>query len=181
VCPTGALYKDDQGFTGYAEEDCIGCGYCTQFCPYGVPQLKPVNPLTGNVKIAKCTFCQDRIYSGIGGPFCATVCPVGAQVWGTWDDLLGSAKERVSTLHEQGLETARLYGENEVGGLRRLTILLGEPGEYNLPTTFPSLTVSSIWQNIIQWVGGISIVATTLGAVVAFLFVRSSIRMEEVE
>ena len=181
VCPSGALYKDRHGFTAYDRSKCIGCGYCTQFCPYGVPHLDKDSVLIGEGKAAKCTFCQDRVQSGIGGPFCATTCPVSALIWGPADQLLSQAKARVAELHEQGLDAAELYGESEAAGLRRLTILLGKPQEYNLPTSLPSLTVSWIWKNIIQVLGAAAIVGTTLAAFLTFLISRSHITMEDVE
>ena len=36
VCPTGALYKHE-GMTRFDYDKCIGCGYCRDACPYGVP------------------------------------------------------------------------------------------------------------------------------------------------
>jgi formate dehydrogenase iron-sulfur subunit len=181
VCPTGALYKDERGFTAYDESKCIGCGYCTQFCPYGVPHLKTGSVLTGETKAAKCTFCQDRVYSGVGGPFCATSCPVGALVWGSREELLSEAKERVEYLKGQGFASARLYGEHEAGGLGRLSIIFGEPTEYGLPVGFNEPTVARVWQNVIQPLGGIAIAGSTLGALVAFFISRRYIHMEVVE
>jgi formate dehydrogenase iron-sulfur subunit len=181
VCPTGALYKDERGFTAYDESKCIGCGYCTQFCPYGVPHLKVGSVLTGEAKAAKCTFCQDRVYSGIGGPFCATSCPVGALVWGSRAELLEQAKQRVEYLKGRGFTSVQLYGEHEAGGLGRLSIIFGEPVEYGLPVGFKDPTVARLWQNVIQTLGAIAIGGSTLGALVAFLISRSNIRMEEVE
>lgn len=181
VCPTGALYKDERGFTAYDESKCIGCGYCTQFCPYGVPHLKGEDVLTGEAKVAKCTFCQDRVYSGLGGPFCATSCPVGALEWGSRAELLQQAKERVEYLKGQGFASVQLYGEHEAGGLGRLSILFGEPGEYGLPVDFTSLTVARMWQSVIQPLGAIAIAGSTLGALVAFFISRRYIRMEDVD
>jgi formate dehydrogenase iron-sulfur subunit len=181
VCPTGALYKDERGFTAYDESKCIGCGYCTQFCPYGVPHLRVKSVLTGEAKAAKCTFCQDRVYSGIGGPFCATSCPVGALVWGSRADLLEQAKQRVEYLKGRGFASAQLYGEHEAGGLGRLSIIFGEPDEYGLPVGFKEPTVARVWQNVIQTLGTVAIGGSTLGALVAFLISRTNIRMEEVE
>jgi formate dehydrogenase iron-sulfur subunit len=181
VCPTGALYKDALGFTGYNQDKCIGCGYCTQFCPYGVPHLNVDSVLTGKAKAAKCTFCQDRILSGVGGPYCATVCPVGALVWGNRSQLLDQAKQRMAFLQGQGQTQFQLYGENEAGGLHRLSIIYGDPAQYNLPTNPASPTVSWAWQNIIQTVGAGVIGVSTIGALLAFLFSRSNIHMEEVE
>jgi formate dehydrogenase iron-sulfur subunit len=181
VCPTGALFKDDQGFTSYDESKCIGCGYCTQFCPYGVPHLRVDSVLSGKAKAAKCTFCQDRVLAGIGGPYCATVCPVGALVWDKRDTLLEQAKERVDFLHSQGMSQFTLYGETEAGGLHRLSIIYGEPGPYGLPTNLVSPTVSRGWQNIVQILGAVAIGGSTLAALAAFLVSRSNVHMEEVE
>jgi formate dehydrogenase iron-sulfur subunit len=178
VCPTGALFKDTRGFVAFDEDKCNGCGYCTQFCPFGVPHLETKNLLTGEAKAAKCTFCQDRIWGGLGGPACAEACPVGALVWGQWKGLLDQARERVAVLHDQGLSGARLYGENEAGGLHRLSIILEEPRQYNLPDNPPG-ALAGIWQNIIQPLGEIAVVATAVGLLVDFLVARRYIKVEE--
>ena len=39
VCPTGALSYNKMGFVQYDKEKCSGCGYCVEFCPFGVPQM----------------------------------------------------------------------------------------------------------------------------------------------
>ncbi|HID86314.1 MAG TPA: 4Fe-4S dicluster domain-containing protein [Anaerolineae bacterium] len=178
VCPTGALFKDAKGFVAFDEDKCNGCGYCTQFCPFGVPHLRTKNLLTGEAKAAKCTFCQDRIWSGLEGPSCVEACPVKALVWGPREELLDKAKERVTTLHDQGLSEARLYGENEAGGLHRLSIIFGEPGQYNLPEA-PSGAMANVWQNIIQPLGEIAIGATAVGLLLNFLVARRQIKVEE--
>jgi formate dehydrogenase iron-sulfur subunit len=181
VCPTGALFKDERGFTAYDKEKCIGCGYCTQFCPYGVAHLKVESVLSGKAKAAKCTFCQDRVNSGIGGPFCATTCPTGALTWGSRSELLDRAKARVEYLKGEGSSSVQLYGEHEAGGLGRMTILFGNPEEYGWSEKLAAPTVGKAWQNIIQTVGAVAIGASTLGALLAFLLSRSNIHMEEVE
>lgn len=181
VCPSGALYRDPMGFTGYDEEKCIGCGYCTQFCPYGVPHLKTDSVLTGKAKAAKCTFCQDRIYAGIGGPFCATNCPVGALVWGNRDELLAAAKQRVAKLRSAGYRSATLYGETQAGGLGRMSILLGEPARYNLPVSVTTPALSRAWQDALQPLVAIGFGGTFVATLVAFLISRRHIRMQSVE
>jgi formate dehydrogenase iron-sulfur subunit len=181
VCPSGALYKDERGFTAYDKSKCIGCGYCTQFCPYGVPALKTESVLSGQAKAAKCTFCQDRIYSGIGGPFCAEACPVGALVWGSRATLLEAAKQRVEQLKSQGLGSVRLYGEHEAGGLGRLSIMFGEPGDYGWPVSPSTPTLARAWQGILQPLGTLAFGAAGLGVLAFYLIARRYIKMEEVE
>lgn len=181
ACPSGALYKDERGFTAYDRDKCIGCGYCTQWCPYGVPHLIVESLLTGRAKAAKCTFCQDRIWQGIGGPSCAERCPVGALVWGPRETLLAQARQRVETLKAEGLSGAWIYGEKEAGGLNRLSILFAEPEAYNLPANPTAPAVARVWQTIIQGLGAGAVAAAVAGAFGAFVLSRNKIRMEEVE
>ncbi|NIV37337.1 MAG: 4Fe-4S dicluster domain-containing protein [Anaerolineae bacterium] len=181
ACPSGALYKDEQGFTAYDRNKCIGCGYCAQWCPYDVPHLEEENLLTGKGKAAKCTFCQDRIQEGIGGPSCVERCPVGALTWGPRETLLAEAQQRVETLKTEGLDSARVYGEVQSGGLNRLSILFAEPEAYNLPADTAAPAVARVWQSLIQGIGAVAIVVAGLGAFGAFLLSRGKITMEEVE
>jgi formate dehydrogenase iron-sulfur subunit len=180
VCPTRALYKDKEGFVAFDEDKCNGCGYCTQFCPFGVPHLKDVNLATGQAKAAKCTFCQEKVLAGTGGPSCAEACPTGALTWGRRGALLDEAKARVSELIAEGHRAARLYGESEAGGLHRLSILLDEPSAYGLPVD-PQGTIAfaSTWQKIIQPLGEIAIGATALGLLLNFVVARRQIKVEE--
>jgi len=180
VCPTGALYHDPMGFVALDRDKCNGCGYCTQFCPYGVPHLQVANVLTGKAKVAKCTFCQDRLRAGIGGPSCAEICPVGALTWGKREELLKKARVRISELQAKGIK-ARLYGETEAGGLHRLSILLDEPEQYGLPSAPGTPAFARAWQRVIQPLGTGFLGVTLLGILSVFLFVRRKIRMEEVK
>lgn len=34
ICPTGALFKRDDGIVDFDNERCIGCKSCMQACPY---------------------------------------------------------------------------------------------------------------------------------------------------
>lgn len=180
VCPTGALKQQPNGLVTFEKELCNSCGYCTQFCPYGVPHLQVENALTGAAKSAKCTFCQDRIRAGIGGPSCAEVCPVGALTWGKRGDLLEKARARVAELQAKGMN-ARIYGETEAGGLHRLSILLDEPEQYGLPSVPKTPGLARFWQRVVQPLGEVAFGAAIAGIFGVFLFVRRKIRMEEVK
>ena len=135
VCPTGALYKDKRGFVAVVEDKCNGCGYCTQFCPFGVPNLKDINLVTGEAKVGKCIFCcQNQPQEGIGRVACVEACPTGALTLGWRENQLEVARDRVAQLKADGFSKAMLYGESEAGGLHRLSILLDEPSAYGLPS-----------------------------------------------
>ena len=180
VCPTGALHKDAEGFVAFDQKKCNGCGYCTQFCPFGVPHLGGVNLITGQAKAAKCTFCQQKVRAGTGGPSCAEACPTGALTWGRRGALLEEAKARVTDLNAEGYSGARLYGESEAGGLHRLSILLDAPPAYGLPVDPQGpISFSFIWQRIIQPLGGVAVGATALGLVIDWLVARKQIKVEE--
>lgn len=181
VCPSGALFKDERGFTGFNRDLCIGCGYCTQFCPYGVPHLKVENLLTGEAKAAKCTFCQDRVWSGLGGPSCAEACPTGGLTWGLRSDLVARGQAKVAELQAQGRNNAQLYGLAEAGGLHRLSILLDEPSRYGLPEDPSVPLLAKAWRAGTRWLAGLAGAATFVGVLGSWLIARKAIRMEQVE
>ncbi len=96
--------------------------------------------------------------------------------------MIGKGREQVEVLKtKRGFLNANLYGETELGGLGRLYVLAERPAIYGLPEE-PSYPISvTLWQKIIQPVGGIAVTATAVAAFFAFLISRSNIRMEEVE
>jgi formate dehydrogenase iron-sulfur subunit len=190
-CPSGALAIDDRGFVSFNQEKCIGCGYCTQFCPFGIPHLGEVNLITGQARAAKCTFCQDKIAALTdesacgcpeGGPSCAEACPSGALTWGERETLLADAQTRVSELKAEGYSGALLYGEHEAGGLHRLSILLDEPSAYGLPEDPDArFFLARIYRQILQPAAFAIFGAALVGVVAAFGLARRNIHMEEVE
>ncbi|MDI6913545.1 MAG: 4Fe-4S dicluster domain-containing protein [Desulfitobacteriaceae bacterium] len=86
VCPVGATYKRPDGIVLVDYDDCIGCKYCINACPYGARVFDPVQGIT-----KKCTMCVDRITSEILPeedriPACVRSCPVHARTFGDLDD-----------------------------------------------------------------------------------------------
>lgn len=144
VCPVGATFRREDGVILIDYERCIGCRYCLAACPYGVrifnwgpgervPDFiigygedyrtegrlvfEPVRPMG---VMEKCTLCVERIDVG-EEPFCVTVCPVGARVFGDLDD----PQSEVSTLI------------NEEGATQLLAQLGTDPNIYYLPVRHP--------------------------------------------
>jgi formate dehydrogenase iron-sulfur subunit len=181
VCPTKALKYGPHGIITYERDLCNGCGYCSQFCPFGVPQLEVINVLTGEAKSSKCFFCQDRTTNGLT-PACVKTCPAAALDWGERDLMLAKAKARVDLLKtELGFPKANLYGETELGGLGRLYVLTAPPAAYGLPEKPRYPVTSSLWQKILQPLGQVAFGATVIGAITAFFLARRNVQMEEVE
>lgn len=171
VCPTGALYKDPLGFTGLDPVKCNGCGYCVQFCPFSIPRLGVMNTLTGEAKASKCTFCADRVVNG-EIPACAKTCPAGAMEYGDRDELVARGSARVAELRAKGYDDAYLYGRWELGGLHQMYILQERPSAYGLPENPQFPTLASVWQEIIQPLGVLSLGAAGVGLLINFLVAR---------
>ena len=130
VCPTGALFRTEFGTVVVQEDICNGCGYCVSACPYGV-----IDRREDDGRAWKCTLCYDRIGDGLR-PACASACPTESIQYGELDELRERAAKRVEVLHEQGVEAARLYGNDPndgVGGDGAFFLLLDEPEVYGLP------------------------------------------------
>ena len=171
VCPTGAISHNGEVVI-IDQNWCIGCGYCVQACPYGVPHKDE----EGQGTARKCRFCIDRITNGLE-PACAKTCPTNTIQFGERDELLAIAKDRVQTLKTLGFSEANLYGENEMGGLHTLYVLTKPPDEFGLPEA-PHLATSSTWA---QWLSG-AVAAGVVAAVPFWLLFKRKQRMNsEVE
>jgi len=76
VCPVKATYQQKDGAVVIDAEQCVGCGYCVQACPY---DARFINQETGVAD--KCTFCVQRVGAGLL-PACVETCVGGARVFG---------------------------------------------------------------------------------------------------
>jgi len=180
VCPTGALKQDPElGIVTVERDLCNGCGYCSQFCPFGIPRLE-TDVLSGVGKAFKCTFCQDRLSNGLI-PACVKTCPSGAFDFGDREAMLSKGRARVDALKEAGYPNANLYGEHEMGGLGRLYVLKEAPSLYGLPENPQYPVVANLWQDLVQPLGSLAFAAAALGMLGFYFVSRRSIKMEEVE
>jgi formate dehydrogenase iron-sulfur subunit len=113
ACPVGAYTKREDGPVIYDPDKCIGCRYCMNACPFGVPHFDYDKGLIDGAFIDKCTMCTQRIDVGLE-PACVATCPTGALMFGERDELLKYAHDRLTAQPARYLN--HVYGENENGG-----------------------------------------------------------------
>ena len=175
VCPTGALSHNKLGFVQYDRSKCSGCGYCSQYCPFGVPQLQ-TNKVSGDALMDKCTFCIDRVTNG-QPTACAEACPVGAITFGQRGQLLEAGNARVTELQKSN-PVARLYGASELGGLHVMYVLDGAPESQGLPAD-PQVPAAARVHEVFQWLGVGAVAAVCAGLGLNYLVARARIANEE--
>ena len=111
ACIVGAFSKHENGSVTWDTNKCIGCRYCMVACPFQVPSFeynKAINP-----EIKKCDFCFERTKVG-KLPACVDICPVEALTYGSRNDLIKIARERIRRNPDKYFD--HIYGEYEVGG-----------------------------------------------------------------
>ena len=84
VCPAHAITKGDGGIVTVDQDRCIGCKYCYQACPYGVPKYRSFG-------MDKCDCCLGNGVPLGEAPHCVQECKLGALRYGRFDDLLAEA------------------------------------------------------------------------------------------
>jgi Fe-S-cluster-containing dehydrogenase component len=111
ACPFSALSKGKFGIVEWEPSRCIGCRFCEISCPFDVPRFEWAK---FNPKIVKCELCRHRLPDGLQ-PACTEVCPVGAVVFGTREQLLQEAHRRIEANPGKYYQN-RVYGEHDLGG-----------------------------------------------------------------
>ena len=117
ACFVSAFTKTKEGAVIYDASVCVGCRYCMIACPFEIPTYEYDEPLTP--RVMKCTMCYPRVKKGLL-PGCVESCPVEALSYGTRDDLLKVARERINKYPDRYID--HIYGEKEMGGTNWLTI-----------------------------------------------------------
>ena len=132
VCPVGALRKTGDGPVVYNAEICLGCRYCIQACPFGVPRYEwtALAP-----RVRKCDFCADRLAAGKINA-CAEACQYGATVAGERGALLQEARARLAA--EPRKYVPKIYGENDAGGTSVLMLSSIPFAQMGLPENLPA-------------------------------------------
>jgi Fe-S-cluster-containing dehydrogenase component/formate-dependent nitrite reductase membrane component NrfD len=80
ICPTGALFRRDDGIVDFDTASCVGCKACMNACPYDALYIDPEEHTA-----QKCNFCAHRIDVGLE-PSCVVVCPTQSIIAGDLDD-----------------------------------------------------------------------------------------------
>ncbi len=102
VCPTGAIFKDEDGAVLVDTSKCIGCKMCAIVCPFGIPEFDALNGV-----MFKCDMCPDRRAEG-RLPACVEACKTGALQFGTIDEIVSKVRkekaEQIVKLKEGKIE-----------------------------------------------------------------------------
>lgn len=111
ACPVAALEKTSLGPVIYHEDRCIGCRYCIMACPFEIPKYEWDSVLP---KVQKCIMCYEKRVSEGGQPACTEACPTGATVFGKREDLIDTARRRITQHPDRYVD--HIYGVKEAGG-----------------------------------------------------------------
>jgi formate dehydrogenase iron-sulfur subunit len=148
ACPSpGAIVQYSNGIVDFIEEHCIGCGSCITGCPFNVPRISKQDN-----KAYKCTLCSDRVSVGLE-PACVKTCPTGAITFGSKEDMIEHAAERVVDLKERGYQTAGLYDPQGVGGTHVMYVLkhADKPEIYHGLPADPSISpLVGLWKGALK-------------------------------
>ena len=143
----GAIIQYSNGIVDFQEEHCIGCGYCIAGCPFDIPRLSRKDG-----KVYKCTLCSDRVSVGLE-PACIKACPTQALVFGSKEDMIDHAHDRIADLKERGFDQAGLYDPAGVGGTHVMYLLhhADQPQLYNdLPKDPVISPTVGLWKGILK-------------------------------
>jgi formate dehydrogenase iron-sulfur subunit len=163
ACPApGAIVQYSNGIVDFHEENCIGCGYCIMGCPFNIPRLSK-----NDNKAYKCTLCSDRVVVGLE-PACVKTCPTGAITFGSKEDMIHSADERITDLKERGYRKAGLYNPPGVGGTHVMYVLqhADQPELYHGLSKDPAISPEVIlWKGISKTVMNMGLGAAILAGI----------------
>ena len=179
ACPSpGAIIQYSNGIVDFQEEHCIGCGYCVAGCPFDVPRISKKDS-----KAYKCTLCSDRVAVGLE-PACIKACPTQALVFGSKEDMIDHANDRIADLKERGFDQAGLYDPAGVGGTHVMYVLhhADRPGLYNdLPKDPVISPTVGLWKGVMKPLATAAMLFTALAGFFHYVTVGSNDADDEEE
>jgi Fe-S-cluster-containing dehydrogenase component len=118
ACMIGAFKKREYGIVTWDPDRCIGCRYCQVACPYNIPKFQWD---TAVPKIVKCELCNHMLARG-EQPGCCQACPKEAVIFGTYEELLEDARQRIADRPERYYPAGdpQIFGDTEGGGTQVL-------------------------------------------------------------
>jgi formate dehydrogenase iron-sulfur subunit len=153
----------------YNPDVCIGCRYCMNACPFGVPHFDYDKGIVDGAFIDKCNFCPQRIDNGLE-PACVATCPTDALEYGERSELIARAHARIQAHPDRYID--HVYGETENGGTSYLILSHVPFEDLGLPAMGPkpiNTITETIMENTIPfalvWTGVLSAVAVGVRAV----------------
>jgi formate dehydrogenase beta subunit len=168
ACPAdGAIVQYTNGIVDFQQDNCIGCQYCVTGCPFDIPRFNPETK-----KVHKCTLCSDRVGAGLE-PACVKACPTGCLHFGSKDDMLDLAHQRVKQLREHTSHTnAGLYDPQGVGGTSVMYVLhdATKPENYGgLPSNPRIPWMVRVWKGPLKWLGNLAMVGGVFGTILHYM------------
>jgi formate dehydrogenase iron-sulfur subunit len=161
ACPSpGAIVQYSNGIVDFHQEHCIGCGYCVTGCPFDIPRISKKDS-----KAYKCSLCSDRVAVGLE-PACVKTCPTGAIVFGSKEDMIHHADERIADLKERGYQNAGRYDPAGVGGTHVMYVLqhADQPQLYRLPKDPTISPLVSLWKGMGKPIALLALAAAAIGS-----------------
>ena len=118
ACMIGAFKKREYGIVTWDPDRCIGCRYCQVACPYNIPKFQWDTPVP---LIVKCELCNHMLARG-EEPGCCQACPKEAVIFGTYEELLADARQRIADYPERYYPAGdpQIFGDTEGGGTQVL-------------------------------------------------------------
>lgn len=176
VCPSHALFTHIDGFVGFENEKCIGCTYCSKACPFDIPRYE-TDSLTGNKRMNKCDFCQDRVTND-EMPACVQTCPTNCLEFDTWDAAVKKARDRVAKIKER-FPKANVYGDKQMGGTHYIYVLTETPETYGLPAQPETNELIAFRKDVIKPATQLLMGATAVGLLTNFIVSSATFNNEE--
>jgi Fe-S-cluster-containing dehydrogenase component len=134
ACPVGAWSKRPDGPVVYDDARCIGCRYCMNACPFGVPHFDWDKGVLDGALIHKCTMCTQRLDAG-QVPACVQTCPTDALAFGEREAMIKEAHARIAAHPDRYVN--HVYGETENGGTSYLILSHVPHKQLGLPELGP--------------------------------------------
>ncbi|UCZ52392.1 4Fe-4S dicluster domain-containing protein [Bacillus shivajii] len=169
VCPEGAIETKQFGNVVIDQEKCVGCTYCVQNCPFGIVELASYVNEDGETKqrAQKCTLCNDRLEEGLM-PACADICTMDAIVFGSKEEMMKLAKERLAEVKDR-FPNAQIYDPQGVGGTHTFYLLADRPSVYDLPENPTVPTSAVVWKDYAQPIGKAMLGMTTMAVLTGYV------------